>query len=494
MAWADVPMAVKVLLGAICGLLIGLASAKYWECSDMTEKECSDMRKDPMAVLGILGQLWLRALSLVVLPLLFSNMVVVANTMASISSASTMGKATIVYYMTTTFIAVFTGVGTGLVIAPFVEPSGNLTATDMGVPPLMEMTMDELPLTLPRRLQDGLQDVTPVEQIQGILFSLVPNNIFQAFATFNLLGCIVFAFVLGLIVEKESLIVRLNSEINDASFAVIKKIIEWTPVGVAFLIAPNVMIIEWKDVQNAVYLVIGIPLGLIFHVLVIYPMIYFVTTRMLPFSYMKGMLPAVFTAMGTSSSAATLPMTLKCVMDLGISETIAKFVLTIGATANMDGSAIYFPIAVVWLAKTVGHVITIGDVVTLVFMCTLAAIGASPIPSSGLVLVKMISESINITGAGGVMPPLFSVIVALDPFFDRMVTMVNICGDGMGAGIIQSIAPPDEDTDGEVPVSVENSIRENLVLYDRKSNEVDMVLTASGKPQPKSLELPTVGE
>lgn len=256
---------------------------------------------------------------------------------------------------------------------------------------------------------------------------------------------------------------KLNSEINEAAFTVISYIIEFTPIGVCFLIAPNVLTIDLSDATLAIFLIIGIPMGLLLQAMVVYPVLYTVIVRKNPVPYMLGLCPAVFTAMGTSSSAATLPVTLQCVTANGISEVVSKFVLTVGATANMDGSAIYFPIAVIWLARTINHVITPGDVVTLFFMSTLAAIGASPIPQSGLVLVKLISESIGI----GV-PPLFAIIVALDPFFDRGCTMVNITGDSMGAACIAALAKgkpgSERDLEDTIPMSVEVSVSQDARL------------------------------
>jgi len=475
-------MALKVAIGALSGVLIGYLLTQLYICGEeLSCEECGAYQSNPKTLLGLPGDLWLRSLSLVVLPLLFSNMVVVANSMASITNSSKMGKATIFYYMFTTLIAVFTGIATSLLfVVPFTSSGGEVgdkCDSMMRTRSLMSIEQDYMMdnandtcgavrACLPQAGDDGdgLARIDLLTQITSIVYQLVPGNIFAAFANSNLIGCIVFAFILGSITESDSLIVKGAAEVNEAAFTVIKVIIEFTPIGVCFLIAPNMFILKWSDIQNAVSLAIGIPAGLIIHVFVVYPLIFAWATKKSPFAYMKGLVPAVFTALGTSSSAATLPVTLQCVTEtLGVDNVVAKFVLTIGATANMDGSAIYFPIAVVWLAKTVGAPITVQMIITLVFMSTLAAIGASPIPSSGLVLVKLIAESVGIA-PGGQMPPLFSLIIALDPFFDRGCTMVNITGDGMGAGVIQAIAAPDEAEEPEIPMEVESSLRANAGL------------------------------
>jgi len=455
------PMALKVGVGALVGIGIGIGAANIWGCeAGLTDDQCQAIQEQPMLAVGLLGTLWLRALQLVVLPLLFSNMIVVANAMSAIQNASKMGRVTIMYYLATTFIAVTMGIGTGLLITPFISETNPISTP---APPATPEAVIQRSLTEdPRRLQ--LADITTLEQIVGILFSLVPDNIFRALADFNLLGCISFALVLGLVLDQTSLIVQLSAEVNEAAFIVIGVLIKFTPIGVCFLIAPSIMILDPADVFNAVSLVIGIPLGLLFQCMIVYPLIYNLIRKQNPFKHLYGMLPAIFTAMGTSSSAATLPVTQDCVQKLGISETVSKFVLTVGATANMDGSAIYFPIAVIWLAKTVGHVISTGDVITLFFMCTLAAIGASPIPQSGLVLVKLIADSINITQSDGSMPALFAVVIALDPFFDRGCTMVNIIGDSVGAACVEYLAPPNGDEVVDVPMAVEVSFRANASL------------------------------
>jgi len=217
----------------------------------------------------------------------------------------------------------------------------------------------------------------------------------------------------------------------------------------------------------------GMIVAFILHVLITYGGLFLVAVKQLPCGYIAKILPAVLTAMGTSSSAATLPVTLECAEKNGVPEFVAKFVLTLGATANMDGSAIYFSMSVLWLAATVGKYLNATELATVIFMSTLAAIGASPIPSSGLVLINLILNSINLS-----QPPLYSLIVALDPFLDRMVTMVNISGDSLIAKIVANMIGATAVTEvsvvmagndlrteqSDLPMGVKASLRHDLEL------------------------------
>jgi Na+/H+-dicarboxylate symporter len=432
----ELSLPAKVLIGVSSGIVLGLI---IFQVND------EQARKQIANYVSIPGNLWLRSLQLVVLPMLFSNMVGTSNTLKSLADSGKLGRYAITYYMTTTFLASIIGVGVGLVAYSFVgeyEGGSDTAGGNTG----------------------DIQNITTFEQIESMLFSMVPSNIFFAMSDSNLLGCIVFAFILGYVLPSTSLIVKITGEINEACFAVIGAIIAATPVGVCFLIAPQIVGLQASALLNAGILSFALLIGFLVHALIVYPMLYFVMTRKSPFTYYKGIGAAVLTAFGTASSAATLPVTLTCVQDLGVPETVAKFVCTVGATCNMDGSAIYFPIAVLWLAATAGKTVSVMDVVTIIFMSTLAAIGASPIPSSGLVMVKLILDSV---GLGT--PVLFSVVVGLDAFFDRGCTMVNIIGDAVAAGIVANLLgddatkmSPDVAADG--PATIRNSLRHDMEL------------------------------
>lgn len=220
-------------------------------------------------------------------------------------------------------------------------------------------------------------------------------------------------------------------------FKMIDFLIFWTPVGVMSLIAPRVASLNAEIVgKNLGILAIAITVALAIQAFLVYPTIYAIAVRSNPFRYYRGILPALLTAVGTSSSAATLPVSIKCVQDMGVHKTVANFVMSLGATVNMDGTAIYFPIAVVWMGCTAGVNLGLGDLITICLVATLSSIGAAPIPSASLVLLVLILDTVHIPQTSA-----FALIYAMDWLFDRMRTTVNVTSDTIAAGIVQARAP-----------------------------------------------------
>lgn len=159
---------------------------------------------------------------------------------------------------------------------------------------------------------------------------------------------------------------------------------------------------------------------------------------------MYQLLPAISTAFGTASSAATIPVSMECVQSLGIPQAVYGFTVPLGATINMDGTAIYFPIAVVFLAGVQGIALSLMDYVMITIIAVLSSVGATPIPSSSLVLILMIAEAVNIPET-----KMFGLIIGFDWLVDRGRTMTNVIGDCMGAACIYQLCPDIDDIESE---------------------------------------------
>lgn len=421
-------LSTKVLIGAVIGATIGISlrMAGYGNDAQVA------------MVVGLPGQLWLRSLRLVVLPLLFSSMATTSNSLKQLSNASSLGKSTVIYYTTTTFLAVITGMLCGFfILGPLLSVMGDF-----------EYNLPDKPTTPP-------VEVTPIQQVATMFNQLVPKNIFEALGGNNLLGCIMFAIVVGAVVPVDSLLIQASMEVNEAMFNIVSVIIVFTPIGVCFLIAPNAMSISPRMVLAAGAMLLTLLCGFIVHAFIVYPMIYRVIMGHMPWKYYKGIAPAWLTAFGTSSSAATMPVTLQCVLDNNVPRTVAKFVVTLGATVNMDGCAVAYPIIVMWLAATVKYELGFGDYLMLIFMSTLSAVGASPIPSSSIALVKMITISLKLPAA---IDPAFGLFAALEALIGRGMTFVNITGDAVAAAVVAkttAIALLDLDSDESVDVPLQ---------------------------------------
>ncbi len=199
---------------------------------------------------------------------------------------------------------------------------------------------------------------------------------------------------------------------------------------------------------NVGYLIAACLVGFVAHFLVVDVGFFFIMTRENPFPYLRQIIPAQMTAFACASSAATLPVTLRCVKATGsVPDDIRHFVCPLGATINMDGSAIYFPCACIWLAVLNGVTPNAGSYILLIILATIGSAGAAPVPSSGLVLV--ITAYNTVFGTSGV-PNGFEFVVAIDWFLDRFVTALNVTGDTVVCGIVAARTPW-EDVDCEDP-------------------------------------------
>lgn len=331
------------------------------------------------------------------------------------NGGSKLAKWTIGYYIITTLVSITVScIMQGLVW------SKQYTVVDAG--PLEEN--DSLPDTEERAI---------IEVVRDMIYSFVPANIVSALANDELLAVIITAIIVGYLIESpQSPIIRVAEEIERMVTKVVSFLIAVAPIGVFFLILPNLMRLDLADMGSNLGLLIGATLStMLLHILVIVPIIFFFLARMNAYAYWIKISPAWITAWGSASSAATLSVTLRCAKAQGVPATVRKFVLPLGCLINMDGTAIYLPAALVFLAATQGKVLGPTDYVIVALLSTLASIGVSPIPSASLVLLIMIARSVNVELTG-----MYAVIVAIDWFHDRFRTAVNVSGDLFAAMIV----------------------------------------------------------
>lgn len=300
------------------------------------------------------------------------------------------------------------------------------------------------------------------EVVVDMFYSLVPNNVVNAMATDSLLAVLVTAVVLGYCIKPGSALIRAIEEIEQIIMKIITVLIYLAPLGVFFLIMPNLFRLDIAEIGVNLGILIGGTLcGMVLHLFIIIPAIFFALTRRNPYTLWMRCSPAWITAWGTASSAATLPVTIRCVLAQGVPVTVTKFVVPLGCLINMDGTAIYFPIVVVFLAATQGITLNAADYIIVVLLSTLASIGTTPIPSSSLVLVVMICGKLlqfpdptrqKLTLEGSINVPvtgMYAVVVAIDWFLDRFRTMVNVSCDTFAAVIVTKITGIVDDVEDE---------------------------------------------
>lgn len=436
-------------------ILIGVAFAIAF---GFLFKETGATDKTWIKALNLPGVLWLRLLKMVVVPLVFSNMVTSVVSIKRTTNGSRLGSAVVFYFVLTTLLAATEGlVVSALILIPSIKPidEGSLpTVVDDA------FTKKTSSLSVERDVWD---------QFQAILEGFTPTNVMSSAASGDLLGIISFSILFALALPSleanggRSTTIELLQEVNAVMFNIIEGLIVFSPIGVFSLVCEKVILFDIAEIIGFIGIFLGtVCVGLAFHNFVTYPTIYAICTRQNPFSYMKGVIPAMFTALGTSSSASTLPVTIQCAVETnGVPLDLAKFVLSLGATVNMDGTAIGFPVAIIFLAYSQGITLSFGKIITTAVVSTLSAMGAAPIPSAGLVLLITIMESVNVP-----VNALFGLIIAVDWIYDRPETMTNIVGDSFAAGIMAhffadtTIIPEDGCKDVEAPCPVEEMIKE----------------------------------
>merc|ERR1712136_448035 len=252
--------------------------------------------------------------------------------------------------------------------------------------------------------------------------------------------CLVFGVIIGGMGVDGEILIKFFNAANEAIMRIVNIIIWFTPIGVMFLIAGEIMKMN-DPVQIMASLglyIVTVISGLLIHGLIILPALYFLFVRKNPYSYLSGVTQALLTAVSTSSSSATLPITINCLENNNkVDRRITRFVLPIGATINMDGTALYEAVAAIYIAQVNGIYLNFGQIVTTCLTATLASIGAAGIPSAGLVTLIIVLQSVNLPTED------ISLILAIDWFLDRVRTSINVLGDSVGAGIIAHLSRHD---------------------------------------------------
>jgi Na+/H+-dicarboxylate symporter len=389
--------AIQIVIAAALAIAIGLA----------VSTTVDEVPKAAITIVAIPGNLWLRSLKAVVLPLIVTAMILAVQRLRAMSGASgkLLARWTVGYYVATTLIAI--------VISTIL--------TDLVWGRLMqEVSGDSLAVSAEdQELIDERKEVEIATVVSQMFDSFIPSNVVNALATDSLLAVLITAIVVGYLLDTGSAIIRVLEEVEVLITKIITFLIKLAPVGVFFLILPNLFKLNIAEIGINLGILIGGGIAnMALHLFVVLPLLFFVMTRTNPYTYWFKCSPAWLTAWGSASSAATLPVTMKCVTARGVPITITKFSVPLGCLVNMDGTAIYFPLCVVFLAVTQGIKLTPVDYVIICLLSTLASIGTTPIPSSSLVLTVMIAQSVNVPITG-----MYAIIISMDWFLDRTFTL-----------------------------------------------------------------------
>jgi Na+/H+-dicarboxylate symporter len=395
------------------GLLVG-AFLPGW----LPEDEAA--REQALMVIGFPGKLLFQMLMMLVVPLIVTTLVVGVAGLGDIRKAGKIGGRTILYYATTTAISVLIGIFLVNIVRPGKRGDGEI----------------EPPADLPMSLQEPKGVVESMIEVIGGMF---PSNLVGAAVEMNVLGLIVFSCVLGAVLstmgERGRPALRFFESLNEAIMKIVHLVVWYAPIGIASLLLGRIGAAGaefWSvEIPRLGWYMATVLGGLAIHVLIVLPLIFFLFTRRNPIRYLIGMAQALLTAFSTASSSATLPITMECARTNNkVGDRASGFVLPLGATINMDGTALYEAVAVIFIAQILGVDLSVGQMVVIFLTATLAAIGAAGIPEAGLVMMAIVLTAVGLpVEAAG-------LILAVDWFLDRFRTAVNVAGDSIGTAIV----------------------------------------------------------
>ena len=366
-----------------------------------------------------IGEMFLDALKMLVVPLIISSMIVGIAGLGDIRKVGKTGLIALGYFMMTTCMAV----AIGLVMVNIIEP---------GV--AVEMTVEQVPEKVAGKEAVGITD---------ILKTFVSQNLVQSMVKMDILPLIIFSLIFGGVLttlgEPGKRAIEFFDTINSAIMKIVHLLMYFAPFGVFALIASKLGAAGGGDLFLAELAKVGkyaatVISALLIHGIVVLPIILYLTTYRSPFIYFKNVTEALTTAFSTASSSATLPVTIECAeKNNRVSRKSALFVLPLGATVNMDGTALYEAVAVMFIAQMMGIHLGFGEQLIVFLTATLAAVGAAGIPEAGLVTMVMVLQSVGLPLEG------IGMLLSIDWFLDRCRTTVNVWGDSIGASVVDSL-------------------------------------------------------
>lgn len=397
----------KILLGMFLGVLVGILMSNF----DWGMKFVQDWIKP-------FGNIFINSLKLIAIPLILAALIIGVSDLKDISKLSKMGGRTIGIYILTTVIAV----SIGLFLVNIIKPGNSISETTR-----TEMVANYGGnATKYQKTAKEQEEKGPLQALED----LVPHNIFLAATNNkNMLQVIFFAvfFGVGLILipeEKGETVKKFFDGFNDVILKMVDLIMLAAPYGVFALLAALVVESPSLDLFKALgWYVITVIIGLAI-MIGTYIFLVVVFTKRDPKFFLNGISPAQLLAFSTSSSAATLPVTMERVVDhLGVEEEVASFVLPVGATINMDGTSLYQAVAAVFIAQAFGMDLTFGTQLGIIATATLASIGSAAVPGAGMVML------VGVLGYAGIPEAGLALIFAVDRPLDMCRTIVNVTGD-----------------------------------------------------------------
>ncbi|KAM4848794.1 excitatory amino acid transporter 3 isoform X2 [Urocitellus parryii] len=442
-----------LLLSTVAAVVLGIAIG-------VLVREYSKLSNLEKFYFAFPGEILMRMLKLIILPLIISSMITGVAALDS-SVSGKIGLRAVVYYFCTTIIAVILGIVLVVSIKPGVTQkvseidrmgsTPEVSTVDAMLDLIRNMFPENLVQACFEQYKTKREEVKPpsdprrnmTEEPVTTMMSTVSENKTKEYRIvgmysdgINVLGLIIFCLVFGLVIgkmgEKGQILVDFFNALSDATMKIVQ-------------------IIMWLAI----------------HSIVILPLIYFIVVRKNPFRFAMGMAQALLTALMISSSSATLPVTFRCAEEKNqVDKRITRFVLPVGATINMDGTALYEAVAAVFIAQLNDLDLGIGQIITISITATAASIGAAGVPQAGLVTMVIVLSAVGLPAED------VTLIVAVDWLLDRFRTMVNVLGDAFGTGIVEKLSKKElEQMDVSSEVNIVNPFALESTILDNEDSD-----------------------
>lgn len=388
-------LSTKILIGLALGIIAGLELGA----------EGADFAKN---WIGPLGTIFMNMIKMIIVPLVFSSLVIGVCSLGDIKKVGRIGIKTVAYYLVTTAFAIVIGLVIGTIMQPgagMTLPGADVKVAAKAAPPIMKVIID-----------------------------IFPTNPLEAMVKANMLQIIVFALFTGIgitaVGERAEYLRRTIDGLAEVSYKIVGIIMSVAPIGVFGLITPVVAANGPAVLLPLLKVVIAVYISCLLHAVLVYGALVKFIGGMGFFKFVKGVAPASLMAFSSCSSGGTLPLTMSCVQKLGVSKEISSFVLPLGATINMDGTAAYQGVCALFIAQLYGIDLTGAQYMTIILTGTLASIGTAGVPGAGFIMLTMILTALGLPLEGS------ALIAGIDRILDMPRTSVNITGDACVAMLV----------------------------------------------------------
>ncbi len=394
----------KILIGLFLGMVFGLIISKM----------PSSYMKDTLildGVINIIGSGFTKAIKMMVVPLVFVSLVCGVSAMEDVKKLGRIGFKTMGFYLITTAIAICTSLALGVLL----KPGAGL---DLGSVATQTTTMSEN------------------QSLTDIILNIIPSNPIEAFAKGEMLQIIFFAMLTGismsLVGDKAKPVKKVFESANEICMKMVGVIMSFAPFGVFALITNTFATVGTQAIGSLIKYIVIVLLGMLIHVVVVYGGALKIFTKFSLRDFIKRFTKVAAVTFSTASSNASVPVSLELMEEMGVSKSIRSFTIPMGATINMDGTAIMQGVAALFIAQVYGVQLSINDMITIVLTATLASVGTAGVPGVGMIMLSMVLQSVGLPLEG------IGLIMGVERIIDMFRTTVNVMGDNTCTLVVAS--------------------------------------------------------